>query len=353
MLELIGTAAPASGGQPSTTATGLDSRVKAGLDFAQMLRQAEQQQAPLPKARAAVSEPPRRDDAPTEAAVAQDDAREENVAERVEDEAVEDLSTAKDSSAGIVAVAVEVDIAPVLENEAEGDGDEEGDTESFITSVPVAKAEGDEEAPLEADIDGEGDEDAVAFMAVPVVENDTGNAMELLNFNELMDPDLVVEKAPDQLIARINQAAGSAAVSMQEELAETVMPQVIRSLATLVREGGAEMRLQLAPADLGEIELRVRTTEGVVRGEMMVQHPEVKQLLEDQVDRLKSALAAQGLALEGFDVNVDRDPRFAQTSQQGNQSGQQRNTGLAGDAGTEREVPVAVSIGDHEVDFTT
>ena len=128
------------------------------------------------------------------------------------------------------------------------------------------------------------------------------------------------------------------------------MPQVIRSLATLVREGGAEMRLQLKPADLGEIELRVRTAEGIVRGEMMVQHPEVKQLLEHQVDRLKSALAAQGLELEGFDVNVDRDPQFAETEAGENRLDGQRQRGADN---APAPAPVVVSIGDHAVDFTT
>ena len=40
------------------------------------------------------------------------------------------------------------------------------------------------------------------------------------------------------------------------------------------------MRLQLQPGDLGEIELRVHATEAIVRGEMMVQNPEVKAFRE-------------------------------------------------------------------------
>ncbi len=336
MLELIGTAAPAPVNKPSVTANGLDGRVETGLDFAQMLRQAEKQQAPPDKPKE-IDEPPEQD----RAAAAKDDARDDAMEVVEEDELTEDVPTAKEQA-------------------DEGEVDEEVDgEETAIVPVRLSEAESDEEAPLEADIEGEGDEEAVAFVAVPVAEADAGSPLELLNFSELMDPDLMVEKAPDQLIARITQAANSAASPLQEELAETVMPQVIRNLATLVREGGAEMRLQLKPADLGEIELRVRTAEGVVRGEMMVQHPEIKQLLEGQVDRLKSELAAQGLVLEGFDVNVNRDPRFGQGSDQAGQGENRRDTGLAGgvgstgDASAGQEVPVAVSIDNHEVDFTT
>ena len=350
MLELIGTAATAPVNSPSATANGLAGRVETGLDFAQMLRQAEKQQAPPDKPKA-IDEPPEQD-----GAADKDDARDDAMEKVEEDELTEAVPTVKEQADAVVAVAMEPVVAPELEPADEGEADGE---ETAIVPVPLSEVEGDEEAPLETDIEGEGDEEAVALVTVPVAEDNAGNPMELLNFSELMDPDLMVEKAPDQLIARITQAANSAASPLQEELAETVMPQVIRNLATLVREGGAEMRLQLKPADLGEIELRVRTAEGVVRGEMMVQHPEIKQLLEDQVDRLKSALAAQGLVLEGFDVNVNRDPRFGQGSDQAGQGENRRDTGLAGGVGSTgdtnagQEAPVAVSIDTHEVDFTT
>jgi hypothetical protein len=349
MLELIGTAAPAPVNKPSATANGLAVRMETGLDFAQMLRQAEKQQAPPDKPKA-IDEPPERD-----GAAAKDDARDDAMERVEEDELTEAVPTAKEQTDAVVAVAMEADVAPELEQ-----ADEEVDgEEAAIVPVRLSEVEGDEEALLETDIEGEGDEEAVVLVAVPVAEADAGSPLELLNFSELMDPDLMVEKAPDQLIARITQAANSAASPLQEELAETVMPQVIRNLATLVREGGAEMRLQLKPADLGEIELRVRTAGGVVRGEMMVQHPEIKQLLEDQVGRLKSELAAQGLVLEGFDVNVNRDPRFGQGSDQAGQGENRRDTGLAGGVGSTgdtnagQEAPVAVSIDNHEVDFTT
>ena len=102
-----------------------------------------------------------------------------------------------------------------------------------------------------------------------------------------MDPDLSIEKGVEQIATRITQAASGQAAVM-EEMADTILPQVIRSVATLVRAGGAEMRLQLQPADLGEIELRVRTAEAAVRGELVVSNPEVKQLL-----RTKSGTTAR------------------------------------------------------------
>ena len=375
MFELIGRAAPQTaatqGDLLAPTAMGLDDRVAARLEFAQMLRQAEGEQAPSPGTKdvvqdapeqretgggATVAEGEEREDAPVEE---REDApveeREEAPAEEDEEEVSEETAT---TAAAAMAVAAVVEVTPQLtgEGEAESEGESEGEAErefAAVTPARIAASEGDEDVPLETDVEAEGDEGGVPMSQTPAVETDMGNPLELLNFNELMDPDLVVEKTPDQLIARISQAAATtAAPQLQEELAETVMPQVIRSLATLVREGGAEMRLQLKPADLGEIELRVRTAEGIVRGEMMVQHPEIKQLLEHQVDRLKSALAAQGLELEGFDVNVDRDPKyFAAEAGQNRRDGRRQR--VADNAPAVAPVPVAVSVGDHAVDFTT
>ena len=133
--------------------------------------------------------------------------------------------------------------------------------------------------------------------------------MELLNFQELMDPEIQIE-AGDDLMERLQQALQTGNRAALEEAGEAVAPQVIRGLAALMRGNGvSEMRLQLQPADLGEIELRVRALEGIVRGEISVQSTEVKQLLETQMDRLRTALAQQGFELEGFDIEVaDRAP---------------------------------------------
>ena len=81
----------------------------------------------------------------------------------------------------------------------------------------------------------------------------------------------------------------------------------MRSIAALARNGGNEMRLQLQPPELGELELNVRTADGVVRGEIVVSSMEVKQLLESQLDRLRNSMAEQGLELEAIDIELRDD----------------------------------------------
>jgi len=132
------------------------------------------------------------------------------------------------------------------------------------------------------------------------------SSFDLLNFDELLSPQLRVDPAPAGLLDQLQRAVNTALLDEA-----VVMPQVVRGLATLVNNnlGLAEMRLQLQPEDLGEIELRVRTSEGVVRGEMLVHNPEVKHLLDAQLDRLRAALGQQGLELGGFEIGLaDRGP---------------------------------------------
>ena len=135
------------------------------------------------------------------------------------------------------------------------------------------------------------------------------SGLELLNFQELMDPEIQIE-AGDDLMERLQQALSTGNTAALDDAGEIVAPQVVRGLAALMKGNGvSEMRLQLQPKDLGEIELRVRALEGIVRGEITVQSTEVKQLLESQIDRLRVALAQQGFELEGFDIDVaDRQP---------------------------------------------
>ncbi len=188
------------------------------------------------------------------------------------------------------------------------------------------------------------------------------NGLELLNFQELMDPEIQIE-AGDDLMERLQQALSTGNTAALDDAGEIVAPQVVRGLVALMRGNGvSEMRLQLQPKDLGEIELRVRALEGIVRGEITVQSTEVKQLLESQIDRLRVALAQQGFELEGFDIEVADRPPFEHAGDGWGQDSQDR-----GDSRTGRETantPAAVAnnddgvmasdltlTGDHEVNL--
>lgn len=196
-------------------------------------------------------------------------------------------------------------------------------------------------------LDPAADEDPQAVPAPPAeVPHAPAN---MLSFEEHLRPDLKAEVAPEPMLDQLQQAMNAA---LLDESAQLVMPQVVRGLTTLVSEGVSEMRLQLMPEDLGEIELRVRTSEGTVRGEMMVQNPEVKHLLDQHLDRLRDALQQQGLDLRGFAIGLSPDGRFAQPDRSRHQGPSPNGTRpQAQDSSPEPAAPVLTPRGAKEVDY--
>lgn len=203
----------------------------------------------------------------------------------------------------------------------------------------------DQTLPLELEIAPEVPAPARAALPSPTLAPPW--AADLLAPAERLHPDLR-EVAPEPVLDQLQQAMNSA---LLEESSQLVMPQVVRGLATLVKEGVAEMRLQLMPEDLGEIELRVRTSDGVVRAEMLVQNPEVKQLLDQHLDRLRGALHQQGLDLRGFDIGLAADGRFPQPDRSRHGASPQDASRRSPASPTETAAPALAPRGALAVDY--
>ena len=251
----------------------------------------------------------RRRERPDAAAAEEDTAAPEAAAE----EAAENPEAA-------AAAAVQA-VAPIVAEAEAADGE----STSRPTASPSARpwqAPADasrETAPIRAAGEGQVRLALAGTGEVPVTPAEGGqpdrSGFDLLSPQELLDPDIQVETEGGEMMERLQQALAAGNHRAVDELGEPVVPQVVRSMAALVRNDVTEMRLQLQPRDLGEIEMRVRAVEGIVRGEVMVQSMEVKQLLESQIERLRAALEQQGLRLESLDVGVSEDGAFARDGQ--------------------------------------
>ena len=305
MLELVGRETSLSKGKLSDKSMGEKSL---GLDFADLLQEAQFEEEAYRSSRSHSSAEQRLEKTGR--------SEEDSSLPEEGEEALEKKKVFEEENAGIPSGAARADRPSEEQQESEVEGDMEA---IEVAAEDASWFDVEAENTESFDMDTADFEDIDAEMAAPPVQtNGVGanhNPLELLNASEIMDPDLSIEKGVEQITTRITQAASGQAAVM-EEMAETVLPQVIRSVASLVRAGGAEMRLQLQPADLGEIELRVRTAEAAVRGELVVSNPEVKQLLEQNLGRLRDALAQQGLDLEGFSVDVGGQSTFAESREE-------------------------------------
>lgn len=360
------------GSRNRTGLPGLERNDTGGAAFSDMLRDASRQarrakpdevrgaEERQPESRTQDDEPSTDDTAlaPRDAARARKADGEDKVDETPasDNDGVEEEAT----DAAVTAQAAQP-LTPLLQTQTEGEADDEAEmSPTFLQVRAETGADRVQEArtPLAPA--------TPASNVAQVMQNplagamDTpmeGGALDLLSPAEFAEMDIQVETEGGDMIDRLQQALAASRTEDLDELGKPVVPQVVRSMAALARNGVSEMRLQLAPGDLGEIEMRVRATEGIVRSELMVQHVEVKQLLESQIERLREALEAQGLRLEGMEVGVSEDGAFARDREG---DGQDTPFGRLGDGegGTEESTePVSavplrpIQLSDDNVDW--
>jgi flagellar hook-length control protein FliK len=100
-----------------------------------------------------------------------------------------------------------------------------------------------------------------------------------------------------------------------DQTAENVS-RMIESMRIQWRQGVPEAKVRLNPEHLGEVTISIRVDRGAVTATVHAETPEVQQWLETQQDRLRSGLADQGLSLERFVVNRDRQQQQREQRQQ-------------------------------------
>ena len=82
-----------------------------------------------------------------------------------------------------------------------------------------------------------------------------------------------------------------------------------------VREGGRELVVQLRPADLGHLTIRVTMTDGIMQATIIADRPEAARMLQQSLGNLDAALGDLGYSLDNLDVAYQgQDPRDAQAS---------------------------------------
>ncbi len=74
------------------------------------------------------------------------------------------------------------------------------------------------------------------------------------------------------------------------------------------------VNLRLHPAELGELRMEIKVEQDNIRAHIVAQNPQVQELLEHHLPRLRQALNQQGLNLEQMQVTLATDDRASQFS---------------------------------------
>lgn len=75
-----------------------------------------------------------------------------------------------------------------------------------------------------------------------------------------------------------------------------------------------EIKIKLSPEHLGELTIKISLERGVLSARALVENPNVKQVLEGNIDELKKSLKEQGMEFGSIDVSVGKDPDFEERS---------------------------------------
>lgn len=103
---------------------------------------------------------------------------------------------------------------------------------------------------------------------------------------------------------------------------EMIMNQITDYMRAQVREGLSELDMQLHPASLGNLHVKLIAKEGMVTAQFTAQNETVKAALESQMLQLKETFKEQGISVEAIEVTV-ASHRFDENLQQnsGRESG--------------------------------
>jgi flagellar hook-length control protein FliK len=117
----------------------------------------------------------------------------------------------------------------------------------------------------------------------------------------------VTEGSPDKPVETAAAAKGrdTAAAPVKAD----VFDQIVQRAAVHVKNDQGEMRIDLKPEFLGHVRLQIVTENQQVTVRILTELPMVRDMIESNIQQLKSDLQQQGLRVERVEVAVADDPR--------------------------------------------
>jgi flagellar hook-length control protein FliK len=118
--------------------------------------------------------------------------------------------------------------------------------------------------------------------------------------------------------------------------------QLSRGFSAILRQNGGSLTLHLQPQDLGEMTIRMDLTPGKVTAAFEVESDQARQLLNENLSTLRSALEARGLGVDSLTVHVsersaqDAPTRAEPESSSGGANPDGGARGHSGGSGTDR-----------------
>jgi flagellar hook-length control protein FliK len=82
------------------------------------------------------------------------------------------------------------------------------------------------------------------------------------------------------------------------------MQNLMNQAQVLVQKGGGEMKIEMTPEGMGSVQMKLKVLDGKVQLQMAADNKEVKKLIENSIQDLKTSLASHNLAVDQVRVDV-------------------------------------------------
>ena len=141
---------------------------------------------------------------------------------------------------------------------------------------------------------------------------------------------------PQTATIQAKSAAEQTAAGARDE--HRVAEQAMRAMRTVINQRGGSLTLRLNPPELGELRIRLEMQQHTVTARFEAANEMVRQLLQQQLPQLHSALSSHGFTVEQIQVQVHSGGANPQASDGQDQPNDGRSRGSFEDApGRERD----------------
>jgi flagellar hook-length control protein FliK len=118
------------------------------------------------------------------------------------------------------------------------------------------------------------------------------------------DQPAVTSSGPRPLMGPADMMMNKPATAQDEE---DNVKELIKQAQIMVKRGGGEMKMEMKPEGMGNIQLRVNVQNGQVNVQMLTESESAKNLLERGLSELKTNLAAHELKVQSLSVDIGND----------------------------------------------
>ena len=149
----------------------------------------------------------------------------------------------------------------------------------------------------------------------PTTGTETGDATSGEAYTAEAATPVAIENVPTTLPFNPNLTADVLAASITADVAATqttqapvdpqnIMDQIVNNMRFEVRGALSEIRIQLRPEHLGDVNLRISTQNGIVVAQFVAESQRVKEIIEAGFNQLRDALEEQGINISEIEVSV-------------------------------------------------